>query len=76
MYNGLCYVDGEDGNPESPKPVEARCHRAGKPDDLDCVIALWLSSIRPCIQTHIEAEDCKEYQGEEIKLSSTDNRVR
>ena len=29
MYNGHCYVGGEDGNPESPEPGEARCYLPG-----------------------------------------------
>jgi hypothetical protein len=29
MNDGHCYVDGEDGNPESPEPGEARCYLAG-----------------------------------------------
>jgi len=59
MNNGHCDVDDEDGNPETSKPVEARCIWAGEADDFDCVIAFRLRNEHPWIQTHIEGEDCQ-----------------
>ena len=49
MNNGHCDVDDEDGNPEPPEPGGARCYLMGQPDDLECVIAFWLTAERSCI---------------------------
>ena len=59
MNADQCDVDDEDGNPESPEPVEARCLWAGEKEDFDCVIAFGLRAERPRVQTHIEGEDCQ-----------------
>ena len=59
MNNGHYDVDDEDGNPEYPEPGEARYHWVGEPEDFDCIVAIWLRAKRPCVQTHIEGENCQ-----------------